>query len=271
MTQDEYFDLNSKMVLNAGNVRMPRLGFGTARMKDPRVATSAVKTALQAGYRLIDTSKNYENEEPVGRGIRESGAARADIFVTTKLEVEDYGYEGAERGFEGSRKRLGLDVIDLYLIHAPEDDRQARVDAWRKLAELVQGPHLRAIGVSNYEIEHFNEIQEAGLPLPAVNQIELHPFNYAQKRALVDWCQRHTVRLMAYSPLGVGEILDRPVLRRLAERYHKTPAQILLRWSLQHDFIPIPKSDQADHIHENADVFDFILADEDMVTLNSII
>jgi methylglyoxal/glyoxal reductase len=270
MTQNEYFDPNSMLALNAGDVHMPRFGFGTARMKDPPVVINAVKAALQAGYRLIDTSKNYENEEAVGRGIRESGVARSTLFVTTKLEEEDYGFEASQQGFEGSRERLGLEMVDLYLVHSPERDRQARVETWRGLAELVQGPHLRAIGVSNYEIEHFNEIEQAGLPMPSVNQIELHPFNYAKQRQLVDWCQRHTVRLMAYSPLGVGELLDRPILQRLAERYRKTPAQILLRWSLQHDFIPIPKSDQADHIHENLDVFDFILADEDMAALNSI-
>lgn len=243
MVENQYFNLNSMLTLNAGDARMPRLGFGTARMTDPPVVSSAVMTALQTGYRLIDTSKNYENEEPVGQGIRESGVPRGRIFVTTKLEREDYGYQAAQRGFEGSLQRLGLEMIDLYLIHAPEDDAQARVEAWRKMAELVQGPQLRAIGVSNYEIEHFREIEAAGLPLPSVNQIELHPFNFASQRKVVDWCQRHTVRLMAYSPLGVGEFVERPPIRALAQRYNKTPNGCAARHGCMSAAPPFANSD----------------------------
>ena len=256
-------NLQSTLVLNNG-VQMPRLGLGTARMKDPQVASNAVKTAIQTGYRLIDTSKNYENEVPVGEGIRQGGVPENQLFITTKLEKEDYGYDEAKRGFEGSQKRLGLKKIDLYLIHAPEQDPTARIEAWRALADLSRGDELRAIGVSNYKIEHFEEIQRAGLPVPAVNQIEISPENYQKQLKLIDYCLRHTVALMAYSPLGVGRLLDDPGLVEIAKRYKKTTAQVIIRWGLQHNFIVIPKSDQEDHIRENADVFDFTIADDDM-------
>ena len=269
MNREPNWDLQSMVTLNSG-ANMPRLGLGTARMTDPEVVSNAVKNAIQVGYRLVDTAKNYGNEEPVGRGIRESGIPEDKLFITTKLEKEDYGFEAAKRGFEGSYERLGLKKIDLYLIHAPEDDPQARLDAWAALAELVDGKRLRAIGVSNYQIEHFEEIQRAGLPVPAVNQIKLSPFNYAQQRVLVDWCQRHTVYLMAYSPLGVGAFLSESPILRIANRYNKTPAQVLLRWSLQHDFIVIPKSDQLNHIQANGDVFDFEISQEEMDEMDAL-
>jgi methylglyoxal/glyoxal reductase len=260
--------IDSTIELSNG-VAMPRFGLGTARMTDPQVASQAVKMAIQHGYRLIDTSKNYDNEEYVGRGIRESGVPESEIFLTTKLEGEDYGSEQARRAFEGSRQRLGLRVVDLYLVHAPERTEQLRIDSWQALINLVRGDHLRAIGVSNYEITHLEEIFQRQLQPPTVNQIELSPFNYGKQRRLVDFCQEHDIRLMAYSPLGVGEALDDPRLQKLAQRYGKDPAQLLIRWSLQHDFIVIPKSDQEDHIRQNAQVFDFEIEAQDMKAMDS--
>jgi methylglyoxal/glyoxal reductase len=257
----------STIVLNNG-IKMPRLGLGTARMTDIEVASNAVKTAIQIGYRLIDTSKNYDNEEPVGMGIRESGHPESQIFLTTKLEKEDY--RQAKEGLAGSFQRLGVRKIDLYLIHAPEDDAEARITAWRTLSELVDGERLRAIGVSNYEVEHMEEIQRAGLPVPTVNQIELTPANFGEMREIVEYCRRHTIALMAYSPLGVGDLLNHPTIVETAERYRKSPAQVLIRWGLQHNFIVIPKSDQEDHIRANFNVFDFVIADDDMAKLNQL-
>ncbi len=242
-------NITSTVELNSG-IAMPRFGLGTARLTDPGEASQAVKTAIQAGYRLIDTSKNYDNEEYVGRGIRESGVPEEEIFVTTKPEGEDYGYEQAKHGFEGSRERLALRAVDLYLVHAPERTEQLRIDSWRAMVELVQTERLRAIGVSNYEITHLEEISQRRLQPPDVNQIELSPFNYAKQRRLVDFCKERGIYLMAYSPLGVGEALDDPRLASLARRYGKSPAQMLIRWSLQHDFIVIPKSGKADHIQQ---------------------
>lgn len=263
MDQLDNLRINSVITLNDG-VQMPRFGLGTARMTDPEIVSRAVSKAIQYGYRLIDTSKNYENEQPVGRGIRESGVPENQIFLVTKLEKEDYGFEEAQHGFEGSLARLGISKIDLYLIHAPENDRQARIEAWRGMIALLKTGRLHSIGVSNYEIEHLEEIQREGLALPSVNQIELTPYNYQDQRALVEYCQRHAIQIMAYSPLGVGDLLTEPRLMDIARRYRKTTAQLLLRWALQHHFIVIPKSEKEEHIRENADVFDFTIAVEDM-------
>lgn len=268
MDQLDHLRIDSVLTLNDG-VRMPRFGLGTARMTDPEIVSRAVSKAIHYGYRLIDTSKNYENEQPVGRGIRESGVPENQIFLVTKLEKEDYGFEEARRGFEGSLDRLGISTIDLYLIHAPENDRQARIEAWRGMMELVKGEHLRSIGVSNYGIEHLEEIQREGLALPAVNQIELTPYNYQDQNKVVAYCLRHAIQIMAYSPLGVGDLLTEPRLMDIARRYRKTTAQLLLRWALQHNFIVIPKSEKEEHIRENADVFDFTIAVEDMEKMDN--
>jgi methylglyoxal/glyoxal reductase len=265
----EEMDLNLHSTIDLHNgVQMPRFGLGTARMTDVEVVSRAVRHALQGGYRLVDTSKNYENEEPVGLGIRQSGLPEEQVFLTTKLEVEDYSYEGARRGFEGSLRRLGLNTIDLYLIHSAEGDSQQRKDTWRGMVELLQGDQCRSVGVSNYEISHIQEIESMGMELPVVNQIELSPFNYQKQRRLVEYCQQRQIQLMAYSPLGVGEALDDRRVKELAQRYGKTPAQILLRWSLQHDFIVIPKSDNPERIDENAQLYDFAISAEDMEAMD---
>jgi methylglyoxal/glyoxal reductase len=256
-------DIQSTIPLLNG-VQMPRFGLGTARMTEVEVVSRAVQHALQTGYRLVDTSKNYENEEPVGLGIRKSGLAENDVFLTTKLEEEDYGTEGVKHGFQGSLKRLGLNTIDLYLIHSPEYGTQERKETWQAMLELVQNGQCRAVGVSNYEITHLQEIIDMGAELPTVNQIELSPFNYQKQLRLVEFCNERQIRLMAYSPLGVGEALDDRRVKEIAQRYGKTPAQVLLRWSLQHDFIVIPKSDSPERIEENAQLFDFEISEAEI-------
>jgi methylglyoxal/glyoxal reductase len=260
-------NLQSKLTLHNG-VQMPRFGLGTARMTDVEVVSRAVRHALQSGYRLVDTSKNYENEEPVGLGIRQSGLPEGEVFLTTKLEEEDFGYEGTKRGFRGSLERLGLTKVDLYLIHSPEFGAQERKDTWRGMLDLLQGGQCRSVGVSNYEIQHIEEIESMGAELPVVNQIELSPFNYQKQRRLVEYCMERQIYLMAYSPLGVGEALDDQRVKEMAQRYGKTPAQVLLRWSLQHDFIVIPKSDNPQRIEENGQLYDFEISMQDMQAMD---
>jgi diketogulonate reductase-like aldo/keto reductase len=201
-------------------------------------------------------------------GIRQSGVPEAEVFLTTKLEREDYGYHAAHNGLEGSLQRLGLKKIDLYLIHSPEFDPGARVETWRALTELSRSERLVSVGVSNFEIQHLEELARAGLAVPSVNQIELHPFNYTQRRELVDYCQQRGIVVMAYSPLGVGEYLSDPRLAEIAARVHQTPARVLLRWGLQHNFVVIPKASREDHIRENLGAFDFTLADDLMQQLD---
>jgi methylglyoxal/glyoxal reductase len=260
-------DIESTIALHNG-VQMPRFGLGTARMTDEEVVVRAVRHALEAGYRLVDTSKNYENEVPVGLGIIQSGLSEAHIFLTTKLEEEDYGTEGVQRGFQGSLQRLGLNMIDLYLIHSPEHGKKERQETWQAMLALLEGGQCRSVGVSNYEINHLEEIIEMGVELPTVNQIELSPFNYHKRRRLVEFCEEHEICLMAYSPLGVGEALDDRRAKEMADRYNKTPAQVLLRWSLQHDFIVIPKSDDPARIEENAGLYDFEISAEDLQAMD---
>jgi diketogulonate reductase-like aldo/keto reductase len=262
-------DLNLQSMMDLHNgVQMPRFGLGTARMTDVEVVSRAVRKALESGYRLVDTSKNYDNEEAVGLGILQSGMSEAQIFLTTKLEEEDYGKDGVPRGFQGSLQRLKLNTVDLYLIHSPEYGKKERQETWQAMLELLHGAQCRAVGVSNYEISHLEEINEMGLELPTVNQIELSPFNYQKQRRVVEFCNERQIRLMAYSPLGVGEALDDRRVVELAKRYNKTAAQLLLRWSLQHDFIVIPKSDNPQRIEENAQIFDFEISAEDMQAMD---
>ncbi len=260
-------DINSKVTLNNG-VDMPRLGFGTARMRGD-TARKAVEAALKAGYLSIDTSKNYYNEESVGEAIRSGAVPRTDLFVTTKLETEDHGYDGALRGIEGSLERLGLAYVDLYLIHSPGPDRQ-RQDTWRGMAELLNQGKARSIGVSNFGRKELEDILEMDLVVPQVNQVELHPMNYLRQLDLINFCEDNITQIEAYSPLDVGGLLDHRTVKEIAGHYNKTPAQVLLRWSLQHGFVAIPKSDDPAHIRANANIFDFEMWDEDMDQLDAL-
>ncbi len=260
-------EINSKVTLNNG-VDMPRLGFGTARLRDD-TARQAVETALKTGYLSIDTSKNYYNEEPVGQAVRSGVVPRTDLFVTTKLETEDHGYEGAMRGMEGSLERLGLAYVDLYLIHSPGPDNQ-RQDTWRGMVELLKQGKTRSIGVSNFGRKELEDVLEMDLMAPQVNQIELHPMNYLSQLDLINFCEDNRIQIEAYSPLDVGSLLNNGKVKEIAGHYDKSPAQVLLRWSLQHGFVAIPKSDDPAHIRANADIFDFEMWDEDMDQLDAL-
>jgi 2,5-diketo-D-gluconate reductase A len=228
-----------------------------------------VATALDAGYRLIDTAKLYGNEEGVGRAIRDSGLAREDVFVTTKVWNADHGYDATLRAFDESQKLLGLDVVDLYLIHWPTPQRDLYVDTWKALERLYADGRVRAIGVSNFNVPHLQRLLDETTVVPTVNQIELHP-GFAQDD-LRAFHERHGIVTESWSPLGRGHgLLDNPAVTSIADAHGKTPAQVVLRWHLQLGCAVIPKSTHAERIRENFDVFDVELSDDDMAALSAI-
>jgi diketogulonate reductase-like aldo/keto reductase len=230
----------------------------------------ATAEALRTGYRLIDTAKIYGNEAEVGEAIRQSSVPREEILVTTKLWPGDFGYDSALQAFDDSLERLGLDYIDLYLIHWPREDKSARHESWRAMTELKKQKLAKNIGVSNFQVSHLKDLIDASNVPPAVNQIEFHPYIYHEQKATLDFCRRHKITVEAYSPLSHGHGLDSITAMDIAERSGRTPAQILLRWAIQHGTVPIPKSAHLQRIKENFEVFDFELSDEDMWMLDEL-
>jgi diketogulonate reductase-like aldo/keto reductase len=245
---------NTRLPLNSGT-HIPQVGLGVWQSPSGGPTRDAVAAALRAGYRHIDTARAYGNEADVGAAVRDSGIPRADIFVTTKLWNTDQGYDEALRAFDGSIKRLGLDYIDLYLIHWPVAG--TRLDSWRALERIYDEKRARAIGVSNYLVPHLTELLAHAKHVPAVDQIELTPFlQRSDTRAL---CRERGIVVEAYSPLTRGERLGHPVVREVATRAGRTPAQVLLRWGIQHGHVVLPKSVQEARIVENGSLFDFTL------------
>lgn len=253
--------------LNSGD-EMPGFGFGTWQLDDGQEAYDATSAALKAGYRLIDTARIYGNEQSVGEAVRESGTERDEIFVTTKLWNSDRGYKSGLQAFEESLARLGLDYIDLYLIHWPGHDAQARRDAWRALEEIEVSGRSKSIGVSNYMVSHLEELISYANTPPSVNQIEFHPFIFDEQAPVLDVCAKHQIVVEAYSPLARGRQMDNQVITDLAIAHGKSKAQVMLRWALQHQTVPIPKSSHADRIKENIAVFDFQLSSEQMTAID---
>ena len=245
---------------------MPWLGLGTWQLRSGRIAERAVRSALDIGYRLIDTAKLYGNEADVGRAIRGSGIPRDEIFVTTKLWNSDHGYDRAMKAFHRSLDSLGLGYVDLYLIHWPESG--ARAETWRALERICKEGTAKAIGVSNYTVRHLAEMDTYASIPPAVNQVEFSPFLF--QRDLLEDCRKRGIQLEAYSPLTKGHRLSDPRLLELASKYRKTPAQILLRWCLEHQVVAIPKSEDRARQTEDADIFGFELNAEDMARLDRI-
>ncbi|WHY18476.1 aldo/keto reductase [Paenibacillus sp. G2S3] len=250
--------------LNDG-VTMPWLGLGVYKTKDGDEVIHAVKTAVELGYRSIDTAAGYNNEEGVGQAIRECGVARDELFITTKVRNPDQGYESTLKAFEVSRRKLGLDYIDLYLIHWPVAGKYR--ETWKALIHLQKEGLIKSIGVSNFQIHHLKDIIEDTGVVPVVNQVEFHPL--LTQRELLKYANEQGIQLEAWSPLMQGN-LDLPLLQELAEKYGKTPAQIVLRWDLQQGVITIPKSVNADRIKENAGFFDFTLSDEDVKAIEDL-
>lgn len=245
---------------------MPLLGFGTYQIPNGGACYRAVRHALDVGYRHIDTAAFYGNEEDVGRAVRDSGLARADLYVTTKLWNSDQGYDSALRAFERSLKQLGLDYVDLYLVHWPEPGKRA--DSWRALEEIRKRGHCRSIGVSNYTVRHLEELLRSAQVMPVNNQVEFSPFLYQRK--LLEFCAAKGISLTAYCPLTHGEKLDHPAIAQIGAKYGKTGAQVLLRWALQHNVVAIPKSARNERIEENAALYDFELDANEMARLDAL-
>jgi diketogulonate reductase-like aldo/keto reductase len=269
---------NSLITLNNG-IDMPALGLGVFLASSEQTA-DAVETAIARGYRLIDTAAAYNNERQVGEGIRRSGIARGEIFITTKLWVADYGHESTRPAFEASLRRLGLDYIDLYLLHWPmPKDFEATVASYKVAEKLLAKGRARAIGVSNFQPQHLENLIGQTDVVPAVNQIELNP--YFIEQAVCEANKRYGIVTQSWSPIGgvydrsqttsvPTRPLDNPVIGKLASRYRKTPAQIILRWHLDHGFSAIPKSVTPSRIAENFDVFDFVLAPGEIVAIDAL-
>lgn len=250
-------------------VSMPMLGLGVYKVENGSVTVDTIKEALDAGYRLIDTAAIYQNEESVGQAIRESDVPREEIFVTTKLWNEFHGYDEALQAFQDSLDRLGLDYVDLFLIHWPMPRFGKFVETYKALEQLYEEGRVRAIGVSNFEISHLEQIVQSCTIVPAVNQVEIHP--YLSQKNLINFCQRYDIQIQAWSPLMKGrEALEDETIVRLAEKYGKSPAQVILRWHLQNNVSVIPKSVTPSRIRENIDVFDFTLTKEDMAAMDGL-
>jgi methylglyoxal/glyoxal reductase len=252
-------DRTSPLPLNSGT-RIPQLGLGVFRAGGGGATRQAVSWALECGYRHIDTAQVYGNEAEVGEALRASGLARDEVFVTTKLWRDDFARPAARRAFADSLARLGLEYVDLYLLHWPEPD--TRLEAWQFLESLYEEQRCRAIGVSNFTGSHLEQLLAKAEVVPAVNQIELHPF--WQQRETVEFCQRHDIVVEAWGPLVKGHRFDDPVLKQIAGSLGVSVAQVLIRWSLQKGFVCIPKSSQRQRIASNADVFGFALSTDQM-------
>lgn len=255
-------------VLNTGQ-KFPVIGFGTWEIASDEDAKSAVLCALEAGYRLIDTARIYGNERGVGDAIRESGLKREEVFVTTKLWNDDQGSSRTRQACLRSLEKLGLDYLDLYLIHWPATSR--RHESWQAFEKLQDEGLIRAAGVSNYTVEHLEDLAERSDFIPAVNQVEFHPFIYEQQADLLDYCEEQGIVVEAYSPLSRISQPPRPaVIRRVADRYHKTPQQVVLRWCIQHGTLPLARSVNPDHIRSNLEIDDFELDEDAMEAMNSV-
>ena len=250
------------------DLRIPQLGYGVWKVPDEN-ATTSVEQALEAGYRLIDTAKVYGNERGVGQAIADSDLPREDLFITTKVWNADQGYENTLKAFDESLERLGLDYVDLYLIHWPTPKFDMYVETYKALEKLYQDGRTKAIGVCNFDIEHLQRILDECDVIPTVNQVECHP--YLQQKELKQFCDEHGILLEAYSPLMNGtKVMDNDVIQDLADQYGKTPAQIILRWHLQSDVVVIPKTVTPSRMTENINVFDFELQKADMDKIASL-
>ncbi|RRH87750.1 aldo/keto reductase [Mesorhizobium tamadayense] len=252
-----------QLTLNDGS-GIPQIGLGVWQV-DPDITAKVVRWGIDAGYRLIDTAEGYRNEEGVGEAIRAAGVPRAELFITSKLRNGGHQRDAALRAFDDTMQKLGIDQIDLFLIHWPVPSQNKYVEAWKTLVELKQAGRIKSVGVSNFNQDHLERIiGETGVT-PAVNQIELHPrFQQRDKR---DFHKKHNIHIESWSPLGSGRLLADPTLAAIAKRYGKSVAQVIIRWHLQEGLIVIPKSIHQDRIAANFDVFDFELDGEDMQTI----
>ena len=269
----ELTNINSAFNLNSG-IKIPCVGYGTFRTP-AHVAEQAVKEAIETGYRHIDTAAVYGNEEAVGKGIKDSGIKREDLFVTSKLWNTNRGYEQTKKAFQETLDRLQMDYLDLYLIHWPANEKQfgddaAKINAetWRAMEDLYNEGKIRAIGVSNFMPHHIAELMKTAKVAPAVDQIEVHPgWPHTEE---IKYLQAHNILVEAWAPLGGqgAKVLTNPTMIQIADKYQKTPAQVCLRWILQQGILPLPKSVHKERMISNQNIFDFELTDEDMRKIN---
>lgn len=268
-----YGSLTDSFTMHNGKT-IPCIGYGTYKTSEEEVY-DAVIAAIKAGYRHIDTAAFYKNEAGVGRAVRECGVPREEIFVTSKVWNTDRGYENTKKAFAESMERLGLEYMDLYLIHWPANKKQfgdeakkINADTWRALEELYAEGKIRAIGLSNFLPHHIEELMEEAKVKPMVNQIEFHP-GWAQLE-ISEYCRKKDIVVEAWSPLGRKDALDNEVLREIGAKYQKGTAQVCIRWVMQHGILPLPKTVNPDRMAENADVFDFELTAEEMRTIDEL-
>ncbi|WP_127580096.1 aldo/keto reductase [Paenibacillus koleovorans] len=257
---------NNSAVLHNG-VTMPWLGLGVWKMTDEQQLIRAVHAAVEAGYRSIDTAAAYRNEEAVGEAIRTCGIAREELFITSKVWNGDQGYDSTLQAFDASMDKLGIDVMDLYLIHWPVKGKYK--DTWRAIEKLYADGRIRAIGVSNFHVHHFEDLLTEATIVPMVDQVELHP--RLSQEPLREYCRANNIQIEAWSPLMQGrELLELPLLAEIGARYGKSAAQVILRWDIQSGIVTIPKSVTPERIRENAAIFDFELSTEDMAAINAL-
>ncbi|KPC69266.1 glyoxal reductase [Thermoactinomyces vulgaris] len=252
-------------ILNNG-VSIPWLGIGLWKVYEEEEVVNTIKSAVQFGYRSIDTAANYKNEESVGKAIKKVDVSRNELFITTKVWNTHQGYESTLNAFEESRKKLDLEYIDLFLIHWPVKGKYK--ETWKALEKLYKEGFVRAIGVSNFQEHHLQDLLKDCQVKPMVNQVEFHP--YLTQKSLHTFCKEHNIQLEAWSPLMKGKVVNIPQIKTLAKKYNKTCAQIVLRWNIQLGVVTIPKSVNKDRIKENADLFDFNLDQIDIDLLNNL-
>ncbi|MES2964383.1 MAG: aldo/keto reductase [Bdellovibrionota bacterium] len=258
-------DSKSRIKMNDGR-SIPILGLGVYQSRPGKTTVDAVRAALELGYRHVDTASMYGNEADVGRAVRECGIPRKDVFVTTKLWNDDHGYDEAMRAFDSSVIELGLEYVDLYLIHWPVP--KLRLDSWRAMKEIAKSGRAKSIGVSNYTIKHLEELADRLGDVPAVNQVEFSPFLF--QRDLLDYCAEKKIVIEAYSPLTRGKRLKDRRVAKVAESLGKSPAQVLLRWCLEKGLVVLPKSTHRERIEENGEIFDFEMSEGDLAVLDDL-
>lgn len=258
-------NIQDTITLNNG-VKMPQLGFGVFKVESGSQTVESVKKALEVGYRAIDTAAVYKNEESVGQAIRESGIPREELFITSKVWNSDQGYESTLKAYDESLQRLGLEYLDLYLIHWPVKGKYN--DTWKALEKLYKDGRVRAIGVSNFHVHHLEDLFANSEIKPVIDQVELHP--RLTHEELRDFSQKHEIKVQAWGPLGQGNLIEEPTIKHIADKHGKTTAQVLIRWHLQHDIVVIPKSVTPSRIEENAQVFDFELSMDEMNKIDAL-